>query len=453
VGEEDQHARCQLIDLTPASERQAVLDAALAHLDALQANGGHLTMQLLYEHLCPDLAPALASRLTGGRYTGSLGQEVLHVLVTSAPQAGLPACQHIMDTPGHTLAPAARRGLAELDPAALVDHLETTAATPTDIADIAGQVKLSLLDDPHLAALAQLMLRCVPFASDPPVRYGVFDPDPLDDVRRTRRIVMELLADHGQEWFFQDLAARPDDSGQQVVGWYLRQARARAADLAYAGVTPVQLLHLLGRADARLVRNDSDLLDVIILQLGDLQRALTQLGRSRFLWDFTGNRGTPKDENTISDWIRDEPQVRLNAPGLVDREVEVTRALRGGIGTRIDIRAAVPTNTDPPGTACVITEAKLATNDTLMTAMHDQLAREYLIPTGRSYGIYLVYWAEPEQWHGSPADPDGLMQELEQQAADAGLHIRPYILDISHPPGPQRRQRLNPPGGLDSVAE
>jgi len=75
-----------------------------------------------------------------------------------------------------------------------------------------------------------------------------------------------------------------------------------------------------------------------------------------------------------------------------------------------------------------------------MTGMHDQLIRQYLIPTGRRHGIYLVYWARPEQWHGSPPDRAHLARELEQQAAEAddGLRIRPYILDISHPGRPPR---------------
>jgi len=107
----------------------------------------------------------------------------------------------------------------------------------------------------------------------------------------------------------------------------------------------------------------------------------------------------------------------------------------------------VPTATHPATTARVIIEAKRVTNDTLTTGMHDQLIQQYLIPTGRRHGIYLVYWAKPEQWPGSPADPAQLSRELEQQGAQAGdeLRICPYILDISHPQAAaaqNRRPRL-----------
>ena len=110
----------------PTAERQSLLDAALANLDALQANGGYLTTEPLYEHLCPDLAAPLAERLTEGLYSATLGGSLLHILVRRVPGDALPACRLIAGTPGHHLAQAALRGLAELDPAALVSQLRSS---------------------------------------------------------------------------------------------------------------------------------------------------------------------------------------------------------------------------------------------------------------------------------------------------------------------------------------
>jgi hypothetical protein len=95
----------------------------------------------------------------------------------------------------------------------------------------------------------------------------------------------------------------------------------------------------------------------------------------------------------------------------------------------------VLTATTPASPARVLIEAKKVTNDKLMTGLHDQLIQKYLIPTGCRHGIYLVYWASPQQWRGSPADSGQLTRELQKQAdaADDQLDIRPYILDISHP--------------------
>jgi hypothetical protein len=70
-----------------------------------------------------------------------------------------------------------------------------------------------------------------------------------------------------------------------------------------------------------------------------------------------------------------------------------------------------------------------------MTAMHDQLIRRYLIPTGLQYGIYLVYWIPPSQrktLKRTHTDPGELLRKLELQAASAGrdIYIRPLLLDL-----------------------
>jgi hypothetical protein len=235
----------------------------------------------VYRHLCPALAPSLAERLTAGRYDGALGQGLLHVLVKYGPRAALPVCKSIAGIPGHDLASAARRGLAELDPAALVALLVADPAEPRNVADLVEHINLGPLDDPQLTAPASLLLRVASVDSDPPPQYGVFNADRLHQVRRIRRIVMDLLAEHGQDRFFRDLAARNEGGGR-------------------AGRTPGW-------------RDDSDLLDLVLLQLDDLQRELTQRGASRRLWDFNGAHGTPKDKNTISEFVRDELMVRLRA--------------------------------------------------------------------------------------------------------------------------------------------
>ena len=70
-------------------------------------------------------------------------------------------------------------------------------------------------------------------------------------------------------------------------------------------------------------------------------------------------------EDTISDWVRRDLQTRLQQ-AFFKREVHV--ASRGqGVGTRIDIEAAITTATHPPGKAFVVAEAKLITHDHVKT--------------------------------------------------------------------------------------
>ncbi len=67
--------------------------------------------------------------------------------------------------------------------------------------------------------------------------------------------------------------------------------------------------------------------------------------------------------------------------------------------------------------------------------MHTQLVEKYMLPKGARHGIYLIYWTDPSQRTKGPRDRDQLLQLLEEQAAqaaDQGLEIRPYLLDISY---------------------
>ncbi len=160
--------------------------------------------------------------------------------------------------------------------------------------------------------------------------------DRLYQVRSIRRQVMDLLAQNGHVRFFEDLTPESGDPGT-IAAWYLRQARARAADIVYTGLSPRQLLQLLSRADTRLVRHDSDLLEVLLSQLDQLQHELTRQQASRDLWNL-GESSTPKSEDDISDWIRRQLRIRLTSATIIDREIQVARP-RTGIGTRIDLTA------------------------------------------------------------------------------------------------------------------
>jgi hypothetical protein len=175
---------------------------------------------------------------------------------------------------------------------------------------------------------------------------------------------------------------------------------------------------------------------VLISQLEQVQHELTHQGASRDLWNFGSDSATPASEDDITDWLRRQLRSRLTIATTIDREVQVERGQRGS-GTRIDLTVTAPAAVHPAAAVRVITEAKLVTNATLMTAMRDQLIRRYLIPTGLQHGIYLVYWIPPSQrktLKRTHTDPGELLRELERQAASAGrdIYIRPLLLDITH---------------------
>lgn len=87
-------------------------------------------------------------------------------------------------------------------------------------------------------------------------------------------------------------------------------------------------------------------------------------------------------------------------------------------------------------------EAKTIGNVEVDTGLTAQLVDRYLRPLGLRHGIFLVYWVRPDQrrsnWSMSRgADPEVLLGQLREQAASVradGLHIVPFVLDISPPP-------------------
>ena len=83
----------------------------------------------------------------------------------------------------------------------------------------------------------------------------------------------------------------------------------------------------------------------------------------------------------------------------IDCEVQV-EPRRRGIGTRIDLTVTTPAAIHPATAPRVIAEAKLVTNDTLMTAMQDQLIGRYLIPEALQYGIYRSTGSPPGSARG-----------------------------------------------------
>ena len=192
------------------------------------------------------------------------------------------------------------------------------------------------------------------------------------------------------------------------------------------------MLHLLSRADARLVRHGHDLQDVVIAQFGELQREITHLRQYLFLWDSPGSGGTPKSEDIISDWVCQKLQARLQE-AFFEREAHVSSKGQG-IGTRIDIEATVTTATHRPGKALVIAEAKLTTHEHLTTAMNTQLVEKYMLPKGARHGIYLIYWTDPRQRTKGPRDRDQLLQLLERTGSP-GSRSR-----TGNPPLPPRHQ-------------
>ena len=314
ANDDDARARCRLTDLAPAGARQAIADAAVAHLDAMQEHGGYPTPYQLYAHLCPSFTPRPPP---GGCSTGAITATTPGSCWTcSSSMPREPQPQPAGQSPSPQAPPSRQTPAGGLRRSTRASWSKTsTPATPPQARSpcsprTSTSAAWTIPTWPCSAACSCTAPRS---PATRPLRLGVHTPDPGYQVRRQRGIVLATLADHGQAGFFEELAARHDPAGHETITWHLREARSRATDSSYPGLPPRQLLHLLSRTDARLVRHDHDLLEVVIAQLGELQREITELRHYRFLWDSPGPGGTPKERGHH---LRlGEPKTPGQAPG------------------------------------------------------------------------------------------------------------------------------------------
>ncbi|QXF84090.1 hypothetical protein HBA53_23545 (plasmid) [Rhodococcus pyridinivorans] len=356
--------------------------------------------------------------------------EAIEVLISHAPQIALNVARETVTS--ETVPSAAFTTLARLAPDELVSEwIEQGQLGPIECLaalDTAG------LSDDSLLALSRMMLDEVPFAAD--------RADTVRTLRSDAQVLRgRLLQTMTARGLASDLAAlmdgRPEADCEQLR-YLAQEARAREAVTKWQPVHPDMLMKFLAEGDARLVRDSAGLLTVLREQLHQIQNDLRERAYFRFLWDGEpGQEGaSPKNEDTISDWIAHELQLRLNPHIVVDREIQVTRPSNKGSGTRIDITAT----SGGTNVGRVIFEAKLVKNSELPTAIDNQLVDQYLIPTRTSHGIYIVYWVSPElrpkKWPKKKyRDAHQLGEILREQARrhQPNTNIEVFVLDIGRP--------------------
>ncbi|MFD7654531.1 hypothetical protein ACFV4N_11195 [Actinosynnema sp. NPDC059797] len=415
--------------------RQYILQAALAHLDELQANNRNLRPHAIYEWLAADLAEEIADRVVSGRYSGELAGNLLDVLAEVSPPTAADTCRLLVGN-ASPLAERAWEHLKLLDPNYVVRSLINSSASTQEIIAAVEDLDVGRLDMRHLVDAAKLLLDSFPFEDDVPLDTSDALMSRIEciEAQHTRNQVLQRLVDNGQVDDLTALCGGRSELTQSTIARHLRQAESRRADLDVPLIEPVTLLKVLARGDARLIRNDADLVAVLLRHYDDLQRYLRYDDGWREVW----LEESPRVEDDISDWIRRRGLERLNTDRIVvDRELQVARPRGGGIGTRVDLTTT--SCTVGGGLARVSIEAKRADSDELYTAMREQLIDRYLVPLNRRHGIYIVYWVapkyRPQKWSKNRAnDADALLNELQQQAEQAaadGFRITPYVLDVS----------------------
>ena len=321
--------------------------------------------------------------------------------------------------------------------------------------------------------LLRLLLRSYPSASDPEDRWGFMTPS-KDLIALRDELLNQLLGDHSSAADeVLDNLLQLDESLKSRLD-RRRSARAATMLVGVSGppvappVSPIAesgsaypadssrltlriVMALLSRADFRLLRNQDDLLDVLLEVLGVISKDATE---DLSLLYFPPKKGCARErlnEDALQAYIR--RRLRDLLPSRINTlPFEALREDQVKFGERLDIRVIAPVS-GPLKQAQVVIELKWSDNKGTKASLITQLGRRYLLRESLTHGIYLVGWngtwaakrgAEPSLHH--------LSQFLKTQAGEftgesgegKGCRIEPIVLDLSFPPRSIQRSHSRP---------
>ncbi|MFD9535818.1 NACHT domain-containing protein [Streptomyces sp. NPDC060010] len=287
-----------------------------------------------------------------------------------------------------------------------------------------------------------------PHGSSPERRDAVLDHLSSRGTAEAVRLMRELH----KEW--------PDAS---IVQTLMHEAQRTYREHSWGRPSAAELRALVQDPRRRLIKDGTDLLDLVVSLLKDIQHDLTQgTLPATIFWNETeletlpdGKKSKqrlrfPKDENLISDYLAYSLRQSLAQSGiLIDREVQINRNSKGA-GDRIDLLLQAPAQSDPAH-APRLPEAPLAQaaievkgnwHRHLKTAMEDQLVDDYLPTLNTRHGLYLIAYFPNDQWTATertrPAagqTPEALEEtynsQAEQLSQSRDLDIRALVLDCT----------------------
>lgn len=213
---------------------------------------------------------------------------------------------------------------------------------------------------------------------------------------------------------------------------------------------PLPLLaEILSNPKKRILRDNADLMNLILESLVDLQSHLTgtDLPAVEDLWQWEGaglrrSKFHHKDEESVSDyiarWLRD--RIGPESKVVVNREVQPERGKRTDILVQAWSHVARFGHPDE-GPLSVTVEVKGCWNSEIRTGAERQLLAQYLRPFQRTHGIFLVAWfyspgsRKTRNDHASvlafenPEDAFQALSKYVEPAQVAGFEVTPLILD------------------------
>lgn len=418
----------QLRDAASEAGRDAIAEALREQLQ--QAAGPSFALHPFADFSDARLMAVVEQVARNTSRSDAHRDEAIGVLIEHAPDIALDVARTAI---GEALVPpAAFAALAKLAPDELVEGW--IAQGQIGPVECLSDLDPDRLSDTSLTALTAMLLDDLPTAVDPAKSDGFVERTPESIAHRLLLGLLQSMAGRGMTSQLAALEQHRPAADPEYVRHLLQEARTHEALVHWQPLAPNSLMSLLDSGDARMIRDSEGLLTVLLEQLDQIQHEIHGRAAFRRLWDHEpGHKGaSPKSEDTISDWLKDELGKRLRPHVVVDREIQVTRRKPQGSGTRIDLTVT------SAGVAIgrVVFEAKLVSNTSLMTAIDDQLVSQYMEPAALTHGIYIVYWTIPTL-RRTKKHPNAnvLAEKLRAQARRhlPNKHIEVVIMDIGPP--------------------
>jgi hypothetical protein len=281
-----------------------------------------------------------------------------------------------------------------------------------------------------------------PPAEDPKHPPGVvYGPSPRDSAKELRNRLLSVLAERG--------TAESVESLRRIIaeraisgGTYLLELSREARLARWSAPSPSDVIKLAHTNEGSLILSAADLQAAVIASLNRIARRVSAgtPGIAPELWNTDSNR--PKEEEELSDWLRDRLHEDLNMGGrVINREVRVAPgASPSGRGRSTDIHLTAPLGEeieDAP-TATVIIEVKGIWNAEVPRMISEQLIGRYLSATGTKHGIGVVFRFDRDGWDETDprrkkgeGDLARLRQKLSAQvdAAPSGYTVAAIAID------------------------
>lgn len=307
-----------------------------------------------------------------------------------------------------------------------------------------------VLGEEQLADLYLLLCRLFPRRED---------PEGEDDEVTQRQSVIDLrrgaineLASRSTEAACEQLIRLAQELPEESTWllWRFRDALQSVRRKEWDPISINQLTSLVVDGKRRFLRNEDDLQEIIIESLNRFQRHLRNddlpAAENFWHWDGGGQKRTNfrhTDEEAVSDhiarWLRDD--IGPSSAVVVNREVQPQRGKRTDITVQAwSLDESGSNQTERP--LSVTIEVKGCWNPEVTTGAKNQLLNDYLVPHGRTHGIFLV------GWFYSPGHPKiekkqssklrfteiehawTALGQFVEGAKLPGFRIEPFILDV-----------------------